>query len=196
MSCPQGQGRQSHIAKGDDGSVWLGLLGALTSGQDPLSAPKEPRELGRYQWGWPQDPRAQPPTPHSIPGFPQDAPVHGVRAYRQGGGGSGEQDSTCGSPAGLPGESGARLTRKETGSPRVSTCGVFGQYTGTPLRSCFLYPKLGCTKLKPQFHWPVQKRVETRSWRDEESVRKPASPWRKIPDYGRKEKSRAWVRKM
>ena len=74
------------MAKGDVGSVWLGPLGALMSGQDPLSPAKEPRELGRYEWGWPQDPRAQPPTPHNIPGFPQDVPVHGVRAYRQGGG--------------------------------------------------------------------------------------------------------------
>ena len=64
------------MAKGDVGSVWLGPLGALMSGQDPLSPAKEPRELGRYEWGWPQDPRAQPPTPHNIPGFPQDVPVH------------------------------------------------------------------------------------------------------------------------
>ena len=162
----------------------------------PSQPPKSQGNWAGTSGGGPRTRGLNHQLPHSIPGFPQDAPVHGVRAYRQGGGGSGEQDSTCGSPAGLPGESGARLTRKETGSPRVSTCGVFGQYTGTPLQSCFLYPKLGCTKLKSQFHWPVQKRVETRSWRDEESVRKPASPWRKIPDYGRKEKSRAWVRKM
>lgn len=143
------------------------------SGQDPLSPTKEPRGPGRYQWGWSQDPRAQTPTPHSIPGFPQAAPGRGVRAYRQEGGGSREQDSTGRAPAGLPGESKARLTRKETGPPRISTCGVFGHCTGTPLQSCFLHLRQNWVALnqKSQFHWPVQTWVETGSWRDEESVR-------------------------
>ena len=117
-------------------------------------------------------------------------------------GGSREQDSTHGSPAGFPGESEARLTRKETGSPRGLHIGVFGHCTGTPLQSCFLYPRQNwvAQNRKSQFHWPVQKWVETRSWQDEASVRMAYGSQllhrEKIPDYGRKEKNRAWIRKM
>ena len=110
---------------------------------------------------------------HQLPTASQAAPGRGVRAYRQEGGGSREQDSTGRAPAGLPGESKARLTRKETGPPRISTCGVFGHCTGTPLQSCFLHLRQNWVALNQnsQFHWPVQTWVETGSWRDEESVR-------------------------
>lgn len=190
------------MAKGDAGSVWLGPLGVLTSGQDPPLTPKRAKGTGQVSVGVAPGPEGS--TTNSLQ-HPRLSP--GCSCAQSGltgreAGGSREQDSTHGSPAGFPGESEARLTRKETGSPRGLHIGVFGHCTGTPLQSCFLYPRQNwvAQNRKSQFHWPVQKWVETRSWQDEASVRMAYGSQllhrEKIPDYGRKEKNRAWIRKM
>lgn len=189
------------MAQGDDGSVWLGPLGALMSGQDPLSPTKEPRGPGRYQWGWPQDPRAQTPTPHSIPAFPQVAPGRGVRTYRQGGRGSGKQDSTCGHQLGF--QERARQGNQEGDwiPTDLHMWGVWALHRDTPTE-LFSVPKTKLVCTKPEVTIPLasaevgRNRILAGRGVGEDGIWKSTSPWRKIPNYGRKEKSSAWVRKM
>ena len=72
--------------------MWLGPLGALASGQDPLSAPKEPRELGKVPVGVAPGPEGSttnsPQHPRLSPGR-SCARSQGLQAGRRGQRGAG-----------------------------------------------------------------------------------------------------------
>lgn len=189
------------MAQGDDGSVWLGPWEFSCLARTPSHPPKSQGDREGTSGGGPrtrglkhQLPTASQPFPRWLLGA--ESGLTGREA-----GGAGSRTRPAGTSWASRREQGKANQEGDWIPTDLHMWGVWALHRDTPTE-LFSVPKTKLVCTKPEVTIPLasaevgRNRILAGRGVGEDGIWKSTSPWRKIPNYGRKEKSSAWVRKM